>query len=231
MINKLRRFFAPPIFEDQEKTRIAALLNTVLYSLISILVLLNLIFVAQSLILGQDFPDLIVSVLAVGSFVVLIVLMRLGFVNQVSLVLSFVISGVLTFALLRSEALMSATITGYFVAIIIAGLLSGGWSALFVAAFNLLCLGVLDYLATQESIRIEPFPENSLVTIGVLFSLSALLLGLASRSIRDALEKARENELAQIKANQELIAFQTTLESKPLSNSASQLAPKPWLPR
>jgi putative methionine-R-sulfoxide reductase with GAF domain len=41
-----------------------------------------------------------------------------------------------------------------------------------------------------------------------------LLLGLASRSIRDALEKARRNELAQLEANQELIAFQVTLEQR-----------------
>lgn len=214
MINKLRQFFAPPIFEDQEKTRIAAILNTVLYSCITMLVVLNMILVMQSLISGQEFPDLIVSGTAIGSFIVLIVLMRLGFVNQVSLLLSFVISAVLAIALLRSEALMSPTITGYFVVIIIAGLLSGGWPALGMAFINLLCLGVLNYLATQGTLQIEPLPENTLVTLGVLLSLSALLLSLASRSIRDALEKARQNELAQIKANQELMIFQATLEQR-----------------
>jgi putative methionine-R-sulfoxide reductase with GAF domain len=214
MMNKLRLFFAPPTFEDQEKTRIAAILNRVLYSLIVMLILLNLIFTIQSLVSQQALPDPIVSVIAISIFIVLIFLMRLGFVTQVSLVLSFVISGVLTFALFRSEALMSPTTTGYFVAIIVAGLLSGGWSALVVALFNIVCLGILNYLATQGSMQIEPFPENALITLGVLFSMSALLLGLASRSIRDALEKARQNELAQLKANQELIAFQTTLEQR-----------------
>jgi len=214
MINRLRLFFAPPTFEDQEKTRVAAILNTILYSLILMLVVLNLILVARSLLSGQALPDPIVSVVATSILVVLIVLMRLGFVNQVSLLLSFVISGVLTFALLRSETLMSSTVTAYFVAIIIAGLLSGVWSSLIITFFNLLCLGILDYMATQGVLQIEPFPENTLVTLGVLFSLSALLLGLASRSIRDALEKARYNELAQLKANQELIAFQSTLEQR-----------------
>jgi putative methionine-R-sulfoxide reductase with GAF domain len=214
MIDKLRLLFAPPVFEDQEKSRIAAILNTVVYSLIAMLVVLNLIFTLQSVISQQAFPDLTVSLVAISIFIALIFLMRLGFVNQVSLVLSFVISGVLTFALFRSEALMSATTTGYFVAIIVAGLLSGGWTALFIAVFNILCLGILNYLATQGIIHIEPFPENAFVVLGVLFSMSALLLGLASRSIRDALEKARRNELAQSEANQELIAFQATLEQR-----------------
>jgi len=214
MINKFRLFFAPPIFEDQEKTRIAALLNTVLYALILMLIVLNLIFIMQSLTSNQALPDPIVSIVATSIFAVLIALMRLGFVNQVSLLLSFVVSGVLTFALLRSDALMSVTTTAYFVAIMIAGLLSGGWSALAIAFFNLLCLGVLNYLATRGIIQIEPFPENSLATLGVLFSMSALLLQLASRSIRDAIEKARQNELAQLKANQELVAIQTTLEQR-----------------
>ena len=214
MNNKLRLFFAPPIFEDQEKTRIAAILNIVLYSFIFMLIFLNLILAAQSLISGQEFPDLIVSVIAVTIFAVMIVLMRLGFVSQVSLMLSFVLSGVLTLAMLRSEALMSATITAYFIAIIVAGLLSGGWAALIVAIFNLVCLGVLNYLAIQGSIPNEPFPENTLVTLGVLFSLAALLLGLAARSIRDALEKAQQKELEQLKANQELITFQSTLEQR-----------------
>ncbi len=214
MMNKLRLFFAPPIFEDQEKTRIAAILNIVLYSFIFMLILLNLILVVQSLTSGQEFPDLIVSVIAVISFGVLIVLMRLGYVNQVSWVLSFVLSVVLTLAMIRSEALMSATVAAYFIAIIVAGLLSGGWAAVIVAIFNLLCLGVLNYLAIQGSIPNDPFPENTLVTLGVLFSLAALLLGLAARSIRDALEKARQKELEQIKANQELIAVQATLEQR-----------------
>jgi putative methionine-R-sulfoxide reductase with GAF domain len=80
--------------------------------------------------------------------------------------------------------------------------------------FNVLCLSVLNNLATRGAVQAQPLPENALITLGALFTLSALLLGLASRSIRDSLEKARQNELAQLKANQELIAFQATLEQR-----------------
>jgi putative methionine-R-sulfoxide reductase with GAF domain len=216
MINKLREFFAPPIFEDQEKTRVAALLNTVLYSLIALMVVLYLSLVTIGLISKQVLPDPFVFVLAIIIFIGLIGVMRLGFVTQVSLALSFITSGIISFSFLRSDdaVLMSVTTTAYFIAIIIAGLLSGSWSALIIAFFNVLCLSVLNNLATRGAVQAQPLPENALITLGALFTLSALLLGLASRSIRDSLEKARQNELAQLKANQELIAFQATLEQR-----------------
>ncbi len=215
-MNKLRLFFAPPIFEDHEKTRVAALLNTVLYSLLVLMIVLYLSLFTIGLIMNQALPDPFVFVLASIIFVGLIGLMRLGFVNQVSLALSFITSGIISFSFLRSDdaMLMSVTTTAYFVAISIAGLLSGGWSALMIAFFNVLCLGVLNNLASKGAIQAQPLPENALITLGALFTLSALLLGLAARSIRDALEKARQNELAQLKANQELIAFQATLEQR-----------------
>lgn len=216
MINKLRSFFTPPVFEDEEKTRIAAILNVILYSLILLLVLLDLSLVSSSLFSDQAAPDHFVFVFASAIFAGLIILMRLGFVKQVSLVLSFVISGVITFSLYRSEdgMLLSVGTTGYFIAVIVAGLLSGGWSALLIALFNVLSLGTLNSWANQGTISSQPLPENSLLTLGALFALSALLLGLAFRSIREALEKARQNELAHLKANQELIEFQATLEQR-----------------
>ncbi len=216
MINKLRSFFTPPVFEDEEKTRIAAILNVILYSLILLLVLLDLALVSSSLLSEQAAPDHFVFVFASAIFAGLIFLMRLGFVNQVSLVLSFVISGVITFSLYRSEdgMLLSVGTTGYFIAVIVAGLLSGGWSALLIGLFNVLSLGTLNSWANQGTISSQPLPENALLTLGALFALSALLLSLAFRSIRAALEKARQNELAHLKANQELIEFQATLEQR-----------------
>jgi putative methionine-R-sulfoxide reductase with GAF domain len=216
MINKLRLFFAPPIFEDLEKTRVAALLNTALYSLIFLMVFLYFSLVTIGLVSKQTLPDHFIFVIANLIFVGLIGVMRLGFVTQVSLALSFIMSGIISFSFLRSDdaILMSVTTTAYFISIIVAGLLSGSWSALIIAFFNVLCLGILDNLATRGVIQAQPLPENALITLGALFALAALLLGLASRSIRDALEKARENELAQLRANQELLAFQATLEQR-----------------
>jgi putative methionine-R-sulfoxide reductase with GAF domain len=214
-LNTLKAFTAPPVFEgDKEKTRIAALLNTILISLIMVLVAINMIAAIISLTSGQAPPDLFVSIVAIIIFIGLIALMRLGFVRQVSLFLSFVISGVVTLALMRSESLVTVTSMGYVIAIITAGLLSGGWSALVLALFNLLCLGGLHYTAIQGITQSQPLTQNDLTTFGGIFLLSAYLLALASRSITEALEDARQKERAQLEANQKLSSLQASLEQR-----------------
>ncbi|MGE5463335.1 MAG: GAF domain-containing protein, partial [Syntrophothermus sp.] len=215
MINRLKLFLAPPVFEDQDKTRVAALLNTILYSLIGLLIVVNLILIPASLLMGLTLPDLFVSIVAILIFAGLIALMRLGFVTQVSLVLSFVISGVVSYTLYRSGNLITMSVAGYVIAIIIAGLLAGGWSAAMIALFSFLSLAGLQALLSQNTVlNVRLMAGNDFVTLGSIFALSAGLLGLTSRSIQDALEKARENEAAQINANQELKSLQANLEQQ-----------------
>lgn len=213
MINRLRLFFAPPTFLDEEKNRVARLLHTILYSLIILLVVVNLILIPVSLLGNLKLPDFLVSVVSIALFVVLLALTRLGFVNQVSMGLSFVISAVVSYTLFRSGNLMTMSAAGYVIAIIIAGLLSGGWSAVMIAVFSILSIAGLNYLVARSNLpTAQPLAVNDFVTLFSIFILCAVLLGLAWRSIRDALEKARHNELAQIKSNEELMQMQATLE-------------------
>ena len=214
MIDQIRSFLAPPQFEDKEKTRVAALLNTVLFWLISLLVAINIILTVVNLISGQPLPNLLVSVISILVFAALIALIRIGFVRPVSLVLSFVVSGIITYSLFTAEALSSMTTLGYVIAIVVAGLLSGGWTALGIALFNFACLLGLNYGAIQGTIQAQQMPATELITSGALFILSALLLGLAYRSTQDALQQAHQNELAQIQANQELMSLQAALEQR-----------------
>ena len=214
MINQIRSFFAPPTFDDKEKTRVAALLNTILFWLILLLVVINPILIVVSVVSNQPLPNFLVSGVSIIVFMGMVVLVRLGFVNQVSLVLSFVVSGIITYSFFSSETLASMTVLGYLVAIIVAGLLSGGWSALTIALFNFVCLLGLNYLSAEGIIQAPQLEITQFITAGSLFSLSALLLGVGFRSTQEALKSARQNEVAQIKANQELLALQATLEQR-----------------
>jgi GAF domain-containing protein len=214
MINRLLVLFAPPHFADEEKSRVAVLLNTILFSLVGLLVVVNLMLIVVSVASKQPFPNFMVSAVAILIFAGLIALMRLGFVSQVSLMLSFVISGVITFSLLRAEVLNAATIAGYIIAIIVAGLLTKGWSALAIAIFNMLSLAGVNYLASNGLIPGQPLEQNNLIVFGAYFGISALFLGMASRSIQDAFEKARRNDLAQQEANEKLRGLQASLEQR-----------------
>lgn len=212
--NTLKAFFAPPVFEgNEEKTRSAGILNTILYSLVVLVVGGTLAGIIASLITSQPLTDLSQSIVPLILFIGLIVLMRLGFVRQVSFALAFVLSATTTQSLFNGGFTHTVT-AGYLLAIIIAGLLSGGRSSLTIAVFNLLSLGGFNYLIAQGVIQAQPLVTNDFVAAGAFFSISAFLLSLSYRSTREALTQARENELAQIKANQELVRLQTTLEQR-----------------
>jgi PAS domain S-box-containing protein len=214
MLNSIRRFFAAPAFEgDEEKTRTARILNTILYSLVILVVGGTLAGVIASLITNQP-TDISQGIVPLLLFIGLIVLMRLGFVRQVSFALAFVLSATTTQSLFTAGMWTPTVIAGYLLAISIAGLLAGGWSSLTIAVFSLLSLGGFNYLITQGVTQAQPLVINDFVGAGAFFSISAFLLSLSHRSTREALAKARQNELAQIKANQELVGLQATLEQR-----------------
>jgi putative methionine-R-sulfoxide reductase with GAF domain len=141
--------------------------------------------------------------------------MRAGYVMQVSNIFSFVLSIMTTFLLLDSESMTSPTMAGYFLSILAAGLLASSiWSTVAVTVFNIISIVVLNTLAIQGRVQVQPYTQNDFITYAAFFTLSAMLVGLASRSIQDALAKARKNEAAQLNANQELRNFQASLEQQ-----------------
>jgi GAF domain-containing protein len=83
-----------------------------------------------------------------------------------------------------------------------------------ITIFNIICLTFLNYLAVQGTIQAQPLAQGDFISYLSFFSMAALLLGLVSRSIQEALAKARKNEAAQINANQELRNLQASLEQQ-----------------
>ena len=73
MINRLLVLFAPPHFADEEKSRVAVLLNTILFSLVGLLVVVNLMLIVVSVASKQPFPNFMVSAVAILIFAGLIV--------------------------------------------------------------------------------------------------------------------------------------------------------------
>ena len=213
-LDSLRSYFKAPLFEGkEEKTRTAGILNTILNSLVVLVVGGTLVGIIASLITSQPI-DVSQSIVPLILFIGLIVLMRLGFVRQVSFALAFVLSATTTQSLFTAGMWTPTVIAGYLLAISIAGLLSGGWSSLAIAVFSLFSLAGFNYLIAQGIIQAQPLVVNDFVGAGAFFSISAFLLSLSHRSTREALTQARENELAQIKANQELVGLQATLEQR-----------------
>jgi putative methionine-R-sulfoxide reductase with GAF domain len=88
-----------------------------------------------------------------------------------------------------------------------AGLFAGGRGTIVVTTVNMLALFSLGYFYEQGWVMSPPLASTDLIAFGAISTTSAFLLALASRSIQEALTRARHNQ-------QELSAFAQSLEQR-----------------
>jgi hypothetical protein len=82
MLQRIRKFIAPPVFEDDEdKTRVAGMLNTILWSQLILMVIINILFGAVSLLTGEAPQNLAISFVAIAMFAGMLILVQKGFVR------------------------------------------------------------------------------------------------------------------------------------------------------
>lgn len=211
----MRRFFTPPVFDDDETTRRAGVLHIILCVLAGAVVLLMVIAMLTS---PAPLPALGIGlgteVLAVG----LLGLNRRGQVRLASFLLALSLCVIVTASVwFLGGPYTSPTISAYLIVIVIAGLMLGGRAALGFAA--VCALAVLGLLVADDRGLIAPFEDPNHViadfaVYSVIFSLTALLLRLASNSLRTALAEARRNEQTQRDINRQLEDLRASLEQR-----------------
>jgi putative methionine-R-sulfoxide reductase with GAF domain/uncharacterized integral membrane protein len=208
MLERIRKIITPPVFEnDEDKTRVAALLNTVLWSLLGILFVINVLNTIVNFLTGQSPPDPLISLIAAAIFSGMLVLVHQGLVRGISYLLAFAISGIITFSIVRSTTVNPATLSGLLISVVMAGLFTGGRGALIMATVNLFTLYSIGYLYERGWVASPPLATSQLITFSAMSILSALLLGLAFKSIHEALTRARYHQ-------QQLSALAQSLEQR-----------------
>ena len=210
----LKRFFAPPIFEDdEEKTRIAGLLNTILWTQLFVTVIpaINLIFVPNNNRLVSFIPlAFILPLLAMFVF------MRLGYIRSVSIALVVFLLAITVLVGIFSGGKPVVIITYYPLIIVIAGLLLGGNSAVITALVSSGLLGLITLAGTEGYLpELLPSPPIGIVIFTYAFGLTliGIILRLASNGLDAALGRAREGEKQLAENNRELQAFSASLET------------------
>ena len=208
MFERIKKLFIPPTFEnDEEKTRSAALLNTILWWLLGVLISINLLISIVNLLSGQAPPDLFISLIAGAIFAGMLVLVHQGFVRGISYLLALTITGIILFSIVRSATVNPATLSGLLISVVLAGLFAGGRGALVIATINMVTLYSIGYFFEQGWVASPPLASSQLITFGAMSILSALLLGLAFRSIQDAFARTRYHQ-------QELATLAQSLEQR-----------------
>jgi len=214
-LRKLKEFMAPPVFEgDADKTRVAWLLNIILFTLIARAIFIRFVTGSEA-----TRPSLVVPFVLV--LLAMLFVMRNGAVRAASIVTvcGFWIS--LTVAALETGGLQSAGFRNYILPVIVAGLLLGQKAALLTAAASILA-GIGMWVSTDQSIvgTAEPAgPFALLLTHAISLVMAAVLVTLAIRSIEQGLDRARQELADRIQAEHD------TRESEERFEKAFNLSP------
>lgn len=211
-----RRWLAPPVFEgDEEKTRVARLLHTVILCLFTtpVLLLANIAFVP-----ANRLP--VLPVIIIGFPCILSAMeyfMRRGHVRAISVMT--VVFGMLFIVFLAfANGGADRPVNVYFgLEIVMAGLLLGGRGAIATAICSTIALGIITLAGAEGviSARLQPpSPVIAVLTFGVGFMLIGLVLQLASESLGTALNQARRSRA-------ELQTLTATLEQRVVERTLS----------
>ncbi len=214
MLDQIRKKLAPPVFEgDEEKTRIARLLDTILWATLAMLLCSSFF-----LILVQE-PSKGMSTIGATVLMVLgaLFLTHLGYVRLAGVLFSLFMWAFDTFVIFMSGGVNSPMISGHVVIVLVAGLLLGNYATITFAVLSVVS-GIAMFIAEANALLpptvIFISPLSKLVSPAASLIVTAVLLYLATRSIDDALGRARRHERELAESNSELLDVRASLEQR-----------------
>lgn len=197
---KVTSLLVPPTFDDDEKTRIAALLHVILLAGLAI----SSLFFVMALLSGLDYgQETLLSLIVILVMLGLFLFARSGHIRPVSFLLVVGIWASLTVNILMNGGIRNPAFSGYVVPILVAGfLLNRRWTF----AFTVLSLGVGILLIFGEqgawSPQLRPYNLFMRWAINSAYFLSsAVLVALATRSIQRMLDQTQFQESALRESN------------------------------
>jgi GAF domain-containing protein len=219
MAARIRQIVAAPVFEDEEKTRVARLLNVFVLALL-VAAVAGVVVMA----IYYGLPSDSVETFTLGSsglFVLvtsgLLILVRRGHLRIASIILLSSLWLIMAYWIMVGAGISSdSSLTVFPLIIVLAGLLLGGRAAVVYTVLSVvLALGA--YLSEKAGwlVVVEtPLTLMDLLVPAIALILTGLLLLHAMNSMLNALERARANEQAQSAANRELEAMRASLEQR-----------------
>ena len=220
MLTWFKQLIAPPVFEDEDQTRKAKLLNAMQLILLGVMVAITPVL----LILGPDdaLTNLSILVPAIGSLIVLLYLLRHGHVELSGMVLVAMLWFIVTLNSWIYGGIRNSTNSSYFILVAIASLLWGGRATLAWGGWCLLTtLGL--YLAELNGL-LTPLPYYPPVGFddwflsAVVFGMVTLLLAVGASTLNQALRRTRQNEDILAQRTTELAETNACLEAEMIQN-------------
>jgi signal transduction histidine kinase/PAS domain-containing protein len=192
---KAASYLTPPVFDDIEKSRIAALQHVILLAGM----LISGLYLVVTLFSGLEYMMEILISAGVAVFMVILFLFnRLGYTRLVSFLVPVVIWVAVTINIVTNGGIRNPAFGGYLIAILIAGfLLNWRW----LVAMTLLSLGMGIVLILGENAGWIPSQHSYSLIISwaigaTCFLGSAVLIRLATHSQQRSLERTQYQEAA-----------------------------------
>ncbi|MEN9562762.1 MAG: hypothetical protein RIR73_1006 [Chloroflexota bacterium] len=206
-MNKFLSFFAPPVFADEEKTRSAELVNTVLVTQIAmfLLALIALPFAGNL----PPIEQVISGFMFLGFLFVLLIPLKRGYVAGTGAFVLILLTLMIGFSLASAGTIRHPLIAMFLLASIFAGLAMGRRAAIISIIFNIMIVSGIAYgeinglLSTPE----ESTNSQLVVLFGIAGVLTIVLLNQALRKIEISLNLAKEKQ-------NELTALNLDLEKR-----------------
>ena len=210
----VKKIFTPPIFDDEDKTRVAFYLNAIVLSTSGLLVLLLIIRLIQ----GTEpvlSPANIILVAMIGLLLGARYLMKKGRVQLASHLLVGLAWAGLTYLALDADGIRDSTFIAFFVVIIMSSLLIGTRVMIFYTVISILTGFGLAYLDTFGTIQFRMDTSlNFARDVAFIFALVGMFLYLLTSSLNNALTQARTSARKFQSGNIELQVLQSDLEKR-----------------
>ena len=215
MIARIKRWIAPPLFEDAEQTRLAGILNTLLLVTFPTSILFGAFMLSTSRIPATTLA-IFCSIL--GAALAARWLLYRGRIRPAGLLYAMAMWAVLTYSAAGSQGVTSSPpMDIYLILVVSAGLFMGARAGLLFAGLGFFsALGL--YLAVESGILPPPVapvtPERSLVFRALSLAMAGVLVHVATNNIQSALRRARSHEQELTEKNRELEAIRSSLEQR-----------------
>lgn len=194
MWERFLNLLAPPVFlEDEEKTRVARLLNVI----IIIVMLLVMLFSVPALVLTPDLGRVLIELLLGILALVMLIVLRRGYVRAAGFMLTFTVWALVTYGTYEAGGFYGSTMSSYFGIILIAYLLLGASAGMVFGGLSIAATGWM--LWADGASLLPAIPSYAThTTFWVEFSVTVVgvvgLLTLIINSLHQALHRARSNE-------------------------------------
>ncbi len=190
--DKILSLLKPPDLGDEEKNRVAEILNVIALSILTGFTIL----VLQRVLVGQY--HLFIQTLAAGTLIVLsIVFLRYGRLQWAEGLLLWTLLGFITYLLYASDGLHNIALLGIPICLVFAGI---ALRTEYFFAFTLLSVLSVVMIGFLEisGILINPFSQYTdfldVIDIAVILSMTAVAVRIVADNLLRSIHKARTNE-------------------------------------